>query len=99
MKFGLEIFDIEPMSYPEVSLVEKEITQLTEIWNIKHEWDKQCGVWKDIKFYDLDIEDMLDVSMDFALKYKALDKEVRDWHVFMFLKNDIEKFTKTLPLI
>jgi hypothetical protein len=26
MKFGLEIFDIEPMAYPEVSLVEKEIT-------------------------------------------------------------------------
>jgi len=25
MKFGLEIFDIEPMIYPEVTLVEKEI--------------------------------------------------------------------------
>jgi len=25
MKFGLEIFDIEPMGYPEVGLVEKEI--------------------------------------------------------------------------
>lgn len=29
MKFGLEIFDIEPMSYPELSLVEKEIDLLT----------------------------------------------------------------------
>jgi len=25
MKFGLEIFDIEPMAYPEVTIVEKEI--------------------------------------------------------------------------
>lgn len=26
MKFGLEIFDIEAMAYPELSTVEKEIT-------------------------------------------------------------------------
>jgi len=42
---------------------------------------------------------MLDVSTDFQFKYKGLDKEVKDWGVFLFLKNDIEKFTKTLPLI
>jgi len=76
MKFGLEIFDIEPMSYPEVSLVEKEITQLTEIWNIKHEWDKQCGVWKDIKFYDLDIEDMLDVQWISPSNIRLLTKRL-----------------------
>jgi hypothetical protein len=29
MKFGLEIFDIEPMAYPELSIVEKETDLLT----------------------------------------------------------------------
>ena len=28
MKFGLEIFDIEPISYPELSTVEREIVLL-----------------------------------------------------------------------
>jgi len=56
MKFGLEIFDIEPMAYPEVTLVEKEISQLTEIWEVKNDWDKQWEMWKDTKFYDLNIE-------------------------------------------
>lgn len=56
MKFGLEIFDIEPMAYPEVTLVEREISQLTEIWEVKNDWDKQWEMWKDIKFYDLNIE-------------------------------------------
>jgi hypothetical protein len=32
MKFGLEIFDIEPMAYPEWSIVEKETELLTQIW-------------------------------------------------------------------
>ena len=36
MKFGLEIFDIEPMSYSEVKLVEKEIEKITNIWDIKN---------------------------------------------------------------
>ena len=58
MKFGLEIFDIEPMIYPEVTLVEKEITQLTEIWELKNEWDKQWENWKETNFKDLDIDDM-----------------------------------------
>ena len=31
MKFGLDIFDIEPMSYPELNLVEKEMAQLFQI--------------------------------------------------------------------
>ena len=36
MKFDLEIFDIEPMSYSKVQLVLKEIEQLTNIWDIKN---------------------------------------------------------------
>lgn len=65
MKFGLEIFDIEPMAYPEVSLVEKEIAQLTEIWEVKNDWDRQWDAWKDINFANLNIESMDDAAVDF----------------------------------
>ena len=50
MKFGLEIFDIEPMAYPELSIVEKEITLLSEIWTVKEEWDTEWNKWKQEKF-------------------------------------------------
>lgn len=46
MKFGLEIFDIEPMAYPELSIVEKEIHLLTEIWSVKEQWDSEWNKWK-----------------------------------------------------
>jgi hypothetical protein len=39
MKFGLEIFDIEPIPYPELSTVENEIDLLTKIWTVKDNWD------------------------------------------------------------
>jgi len=99
MKFGLEIFDIEPAAYPEVTLVEKEIAQLTEIWEVKNDWDKQWDIWKDIKFYDLDIDEMDNDALDFQDKYRAFDRDVREWGVYVHLKTDIDKFRSTMPLI
>jgi dynein heavy chain len=99
MKFGLEIFDIEPMAYPEVALVEKEIAQLTDIWEVKNDWDKQWDAWKDIKFYDLPIEEMDDLAVDFQDKCRAFDRDVRDWGVYVSLKSNIDTVRATLPLI
>jgi hypothetical protein len=65
MKFGLEIFDIEPMAYPELSLVEKEIIQLTDIWNVKENWDNEWNKWKVEKFYDLNIDMMDDRAVEY----------------------------------
>lgn len=56
MKFGLEIFDIEPMAYPELTIVEKEIALLTEIWDVKEQWDSEWNRWKQEKFYELNID-------------------------------------------
>lgn len=108
MKFGLEIFDIEPASYPEVARVEDEIAQLTEIWEIKNDWDKQWEVFKELKFYDLEMETMDNDAEDFQDKVKGLVRmptsgghtsEVRDWGVFNHLKTEIDKFRATMPLL
>ena len=108
MKFGLEIFDIEPASYPEVARVEDEIAQLTEIWEIKNDWDKQWEIFKEITFYGLDMEKMDNDAEDFQDKVKGLVRmptsgghtsEVRDWGVFNHLKNEIDKFRATMPLL
>jgi hypothetical protein len=65
MKFGLEIFDLESMAYPELSLVEKEIIQLTDIWNVKENWDNEWNKWKVEKFYDLNIDMMDDRAVEY----------------------------------
>jgi dynein heavy chain len=98
-KLGMEIFDIEPIPYPELSLVEKEIAQLTEIWELKNEWDKQWEIWKDVRFYDMNVEEMEDIAIEFQEKYRRFDKDVKEWGVFTHIKNDIDKFKATCPLI
>jgi len=99
MKFGLEIFDIEYMAYPEVTLVEKEIKLLDDIWICKQDWDNQWDQWKDTRIYDLELEAMDDCAIDFQQRYMGFDRDVREWQVYNFMKTDIEKFRKTIPII
>jgi len=99
MKFGLDIFDIEPMSYPELNLVEKEMAQLFEIWAVKEEWDGEWDSWKNVTFYELRIDDMDDRAVEFQEKIKGFDKEVRQWGVYEYLKNKIDQFRTAMPLI
>jgi hypothetical protein len=88
MKFGLEIFNYEPIAYPELTLVEKEIDLLNQVWELKNDWDKQLDAWKDIKFHDLQSGPMADIAQDYQDKYAAFNssKEVKDWGVFSHLK-------------
>jgi dynein heavy chain len=99
MKFGLEIFEIEYMAYPEVTIVEKEIKLLEDIWNLKQEWDEQWEMWKDIRMADLDCEEMDDKALDFQTSYKGFDRDVRDWQIYNFIMTELDKFRKTIPLI
>ena len=102
MKFGLEIFAYEPIAYPELTLVEKEIELLTKVWELKNDWDKQLEAWKDIKFADLDADRMADVAMDYQGKCDELvkaDKEVKEWGVFTPLRQSVDKFRKLMELL
>jgi len=42
---------------------------------------------------------MEDTAQEFQEKYRALEKEVKEWGVFMHLRNDVDKFRKTMPLL
>jgi hypothetical protein len=48
LRFGLDIFDIDPQPYPEINQVEKEIEDLREIWDIKKTWDQKWINFKEL---------------------------------------------------
>lgn len=99
MKFGLDIFIIDHPVYPELSFVEKECTLLEQIWNIKEEWDEKWTKWKDTRFDEIDSNEMNDEAQDFSDKLKNVDREIRNWSIYEQLKNNIESFLQTMPLI
>lgn len=55
LKFGLDIFDLEQGTYPEIALVEKEIDYLNEMWQIKRNWDTKWETLKEVQFKALEI--------------------------------------------
>ena len=99
MLFGLEIFEIEPSNYFDLNKVERENASLSKIWGYKQEWDGQWTIWKDINFYDLDLEDMDETACIMVNKVQNLEKEERKWKVTEFLVDKLRTFRDTLPLI
>lgn len=71
MKFGLDIFGIEPQFYSDLALVEKQTEQLQQIWDTKEEWDVEWESWKDQKFTQLDTQQMEDRAGEILEKLKS----------------------------
>lgn len=65
MKFGLDIFEIEPVQYHELAFVEREMNQLGDIWTLKEQWDGEWDAWKVVSFYELLMDDMDDRAVEF----------------------------------
>ena len=40
MKFGFDLFKINYGTSPDLEFLEKEISNLEEVWNTKEDWDK-----------------------------------------------------------
>lgn len=49
-KFGLNIFEMEPLFYQELATVEKQTEMLEQIWDLKIEWDGEWDKWKTTPF-------------------------------------------------
>lgn len=100
MKFGLDIFEYDPLHYADLASVERENTLLLEIWNLKQEWDNDWEVWKDIRFYDLDCDQLDDICCyDYQEKLRNFDKEIKATPIFEYLSNKFDLFRKNMPLI
>jgi dynein heavy chain len=72
---------------------------LANIWCVKEDWDNEWNQWKHITFYELDVESMDDLAVDFINKIRDMPKDVRQWGIYEFMKNKLELFRNTMPLI
>jgi len=79
--------------------VESENSLLTQIWNIKRDWDSEWNEWKDINFYRLNCEDLDDRANDYFARLKNMDKAVKSWPIHDYLRDKITLFSQTIPLM
>jgi dynein heavy chain len=87
------------VSYPELTTMEREIVLLQDIWGVKERWDGEWNKWKTVHFSELMIDDMDDKALEFQELIRKYEGEVKKWGVFDTLKNRVDNFKATLPLI
>jgi dynein heavy chain len=99
MKPGLDIFGYDAQQYPELTLVEKENKLLTEVWELKDQFDNEWFIWKDISFYELNIDDIEQTVIDYYNNLtQKMPKDIKQWPIYDFLKSKFMLFREVLPL-
>lgn len=78
--------------------VEKENQLLTDVWELKDAFDTEWLDWKDISFYELNIDEIEQAVIDYYNKLVGMNKEIRQWPVYDFLKSKFILFREVLPL-
>eukprot|EP00825_Cyclidium_porcatum_P046190 TRINITY_DN71_c0_g1_i2.p1 TRINITY_DN71_c0_g1~~TRINITY_DN71_c0_g1_i2.p1 ORF type:complete len:652 (-),score=150.25 TRINITY_DN71_c0_g1_i2:404-2359(-) len=99
MKFSFDLFKINYAPSPDLETVEKEIDSLEKIWKIKQEYDNQWEQIQQIKFKDFNNDELDDLADEYLTKINQQPKEVKKWEIISYIKNQIEQFRQTLPLI
>lgn len=98
MESGFELFQIPYDGSQELADVENEIDKLSQVWSIKEEWDNKWDEFQKIQFSKFEMEALEDEADDILIQVKDL-KDVKKWEVVVNLKNSLETFKQTLPLI
>ena len=99
LKQGMDIFGMEQPVYKEFAITEKEIEQLESIWGCVKEWNDNYNGWKDGKFRDLQVEAMEEAAIRMGKRIIKLGREIKSWGVWGWIKETVDAFKGTMPLI
>lgn len=91
MKFGFELFNINYAPSAELESVEKEISNLEDVWKTKDKWDRQWEEVKQIKFKDFQLEVLDDMMEEYQTKLNAYPKEMKKWEIVNAVKTTVEQ--------
>ena len=99
LKEGMLIFEMEQPPYKELAASEKELEQLDSIWTCVKEWDGLYNSWKGGKFKELEIDSMEEEAVRMGKRIVKLGRELKQWGVWSWIKDIVDSFKKTMPLI
>ncbi|KAM7377518.1 hypothetical protein PAMA_014021 [Pampus argenteus] len=98
---GLSFFKIEQPPSKSIQMLEKDIDNLKQVWEITQEWNTNWNIWKVAQFATLRTESMESTAQDMFKKLHKLHRELKEkeWDIVDFSKNKIDQFNRIIPLI
>ncbi|RHY79984.1 hypothetical protein DYB26_013670, partial [Aphanomyces astaci] len=99
LKKGLDIFGIEETLNDGFVQTEKELELLQQIWAFFDEWECVWSSWKGNVFGELQVDSMEATAAQFFKRITKLGKDMKEWPIWGSMKDKIDQFRATLPLI
>jgi len=99
LKRGMDIFDIPEPPYKELDKAEKDLKMLNDMWSIIRQWQMAFDSWKDTVFAEINVDEMEEAAVRVSKSLIKIGREVKHWLVWGSIKETIDSFKKTMPLI
>jgi dynein heavy chain, axonemal len=96
---GLSIFGIPSTEHKDLSAVIRDVDFMSQIWTVTIDWNKHWNTWKTGQFNDLDVEEIEAEVNNYNKKVSKLGRDIRKWKVWESLKEELDRFKETIPLI
>lgn len=95
----MDIFNIIQPPYKELANMEKDLDFLEKIWSQVKEWQGLYNNWKDGAFADIKVEEMEEAAVRLGKNVTKLGRDIKQWAVWTWIKDTIDAFKRTMPLI
>ncbi|KAM9836557.1 LOW QUALITY PROTEIN: dynein axonemal heavy chain 2 [Aulostomus maculatus] len=98
---GLGFFKMEHLPSKSMQMLETDLDDLQQVWEIMQVWNNNWNIWKVGQFTTLQTENMENTAQDVLKKLHKLQRELKDkeWDIVDFSKNKMEQFKGIIPLI
>lgn len=79
--------------------VERDLELLDKMWGLVREWQGYYASWKDGSFEEIKVEEIEEVAVRVGKSVMKLGRDLKGWPVWAWLKDTIDAFKRTMPLI
>ncbi|KAJ9594442.1 hypothetical protein L9F63_014127 [Diploptera punctata] len=96
---GERLFGMDVNDYPLLHKRKKELNLLNKLYSLYNSVMHSIDGYFDILWSEVDIEAIKTELQDFQLRCRKLPKGMKDWPAFIDLKQKIDDFNETCPLL
>uniref|UniRef100_A0A8C3UTG6 Dynein axonemal heavy chain 5 n=1 Tax=Catharus ustulatus TaxID=91951 RepID=A0A8C3UTG6_CATUS len=96
---GEELFGLPITEYPELHKIKRELSLLQKLYSLYDAVTSSIDRYNEMLWNDLNIEKINSELLDFQSKIRKLPKALKEWQSFQDLKQKIDDFSESCPLL
>ncbi|RKO93650.1 dynein heavy chain and region D6 of dynein motor-domain-containing protein [Blyttiomyces helicus] len=99
LRKGLAVFKIEQVPSKDIESISAGLDMLSHIWLLTQEWAGVYEAWRTKPFLSLDAAEVESSIQLFVKRLAKMGKDMKDWDVFLSLKERINQTKRSIPLL